>query len=56
MAELLDQRVQIVTSREQIAKIDDWRRAQQKLPSRSEAIRLLIEAGLTAESSKPKKK
>jgi hypothetical protein len=28
--------------------IDDWRRRQQDLPTRSEAIRRLVEIGLTA--------
>jgi hypothetical protein len=31
---------------EPLAAIDDWRRLQQDLPSRSEAIRRLVEIGL----------
>jgi hypothetical protein len=46
--EPLDQRLQLVISKGQIAAIDDWRRQQSDLPSRSEAIRRLIEAGLKA--------
>jgi hypothetical protein len=49
MAEALDQRVQLVCSKGQIRAIDEWRRRQPDLPSRSGAIRRLIEAGLNAE-------
>ena len=31
-----------------LAKIDDWRRQQADLPSRAEAIRRLVEKGLSA--------
>jgi hypothetical protein len=34
-----------------IARIDDWRRVQPDLPNRAEAVRRLVEIGLT---SKPK--
>jgi len=44
--ELLTERVQIVTSPSQVKAIDEWRRQQEKLPSRSEAIRELIDRGL----------
>jgi hypothetical protein len=55
MAEPLDRRVQIVISTAQVRAIDEWRRRQPDLPSRSAAIRRLIEMGLTVESSsKPK--
>ena len=50
MAEPLDQRIQLVISRGQVRKIDEWRRAQADLPSRSEAIRRLVEAALHAEA------
>jgi metal-responsive CopG/Arc/MetJ family transcriptional regulator len=46
MAEPLDQRIQLVISKGQLREIDEWRRLQPDLPSRSEAIRRLIEAGL----------
>jgi len=39
--------------------IDDYRRAQETIPSRSQAVRLLVEEGLGAadqSKSKPKKK
>jgi metal-responsive CopG/Arc/MetJ family transcriptional regulator len=50
MAEPLDQRIQLVISKGQVREIDEWRRQQPDLPSRSEAIRRLIEAGLNAEA------
>jgi hypothetical protein len=49
MAEPLDQRVQLVISKGQIRAIDEWRRRQPDLPSRSEAIRRLIESALKGE-------
>lgn len=42
----LDQRMQLVVSDEFIARIDDWRRKQTDIPSRSEAVRRLVEKGL----------
>lgn len=33
------------------APLDDWRRQQQDLPSRAEAIRRLVELGLKAKRS-----
>jgi len=51
MAEPLDQRVQLVISKGLVRQIDDWRRRQPNLPSRSEAIRRLIEAALGEEGS-----
>ncbi|CAK7192295.1 hypothetical protein COMNV_00486 [Commensalibacter sp. Nvir] len=44
--EKLNQRIQIVASKKIIDAIDEWRRKQTDLPSRSEAIRKLIEKGL----------
>jgi metal-responsive CopG/Arc/MetJ family transcriptional regulator len=46
MAEPLDQRIQLVISKGLVRQIDEWRRRQPDLPSRSEAIRRLVEAGL----------
>jgi hypothetical protein len=51
--EPLDQRLQLVISRGQIGAVDEWRRQQPDLPSRSEAIRRLIEAGLRAPEKIP---
>src|SRR5438046_2460209 len=44
--EPLDQRLQLVISKGQVATIDEWRRRQPDLPSRSAAIRRLIGLGL----------
>lgn len=46
--ELLTERVQLVTSQAWLMKIDEWRRKQPKIPSRSEAIRMLVDAALAA--------
>lgn len=43
-----DQRIQLVASSELIGKVDDWRRKQPDIPSRSEAIRRLIAQSLNA--------
>jgi hypothetical protein len=45
------ERVQIVAPASWIRRIEEWRRAQPKIPSRSDAIRQLVELGLKA---KPK--
>jgi hypothetical protein len=47
-----DKLLQMRTTEEFIRRIDDWRRVQDDLPSRSEAIRRLIELGLEAASRK----
>jgi len=36
--------------------IDDWRRQQQDIPSRAEAIRFLVEQGLNAEHAADQQK
>ena len=33
---------------EWLGKVDDWRRSQRDIPSRSEAIRRLVEVGIEA--------
>lgn len=50
--EKLDQRIQLVASKQFIAAVDDWRRTQPGIPSRSEAIRQLTWRALNA-SKKP---
>jgi len=45
----LDQRIQLVASNKFSQLVDDWRRKQMDLPSRSQAIRLLVEQGLKYE-------
>jgi nitrogen regulatory protein PII len=51
--EKLDQRVQLVASKEFNQKVDAWRRDQEDLPSRSEAIRRLVYQGLIYEEDHP---
>jgi metal-responsive CopG/Arc/MetJ family transcriptional regulator len=43
-----DQRIPVMMSADDVGAIDEWRRRQADLPSRSEAIRRLIELGLKA--------
>lgn len=40
------ERVQIVAPSSWIRRIEEWRRAQTKIPSRSDAIRQLVDLGL----------
>ncbi len=51
--EKLDQRIQLVASQSFGKDVDDWRRTQQDLPSRSEAIRRLVYLGLQHEVEHP---
>ena len=53
MSEKLDQRIQLVASREFNEQVDLWRRDQGDLPSRSEAIRRLVHLGMQYEKSFP---
>ena len=46
--ELRDQRIPVMMTATDVAAIDAWRRRQEDLPSRSEAIRRLVEIGLKA--------
>ena len=46
--ELKNQRVPVMMSIPELKALDAWRREQENLPSRGEAIRRLIEAGLAA--------
>ncbi len=41
-AEPLDQRLQIVIGKKLLQRIEEWRRGQPKIPSRSESVRHLI--------------
>ena len=43
-----DKVFQMRASEDFLRRIDDWRRAKTDIPSRAEAIRRLIEAGLNA--------
>lgn len=51
--EKLDQRIQLVASSNFSKTIDQWRRTQSDLPSRSEAIRRLVHLGLTFDEENP---
>lgn len=51
--EKLDQRIQLVASSSFGRDVDEWRRTQQDLPSRSEAIRRLVYLGLQHEEEHP---
>jgi hypothetical protein len=46
--ELKDLRIPVMMAPTDVAAIDEWRRKQPDLPSRSEAIRRLVEIGLRA--------
>jgi hypothetical protein len=50
--ELKSIRLQMVIAPSQVATIDAWRKRQDDLPSRSEAIRRLVDKGLEAELTK----
>lgn len=49
MALTHDKQMQMRVSDEFLRAIDDWRRDQDDIPSRAEAIRRLIHIGITAE-------
>ena len=51
--EKLDQRIQLVASAEFSKIVDQWRRTQSDLPSRSEAIRRLVQLGLAYDEESP---
>jgi hypothetical protein len=47
-------RLNLVAAEDWIKRVDAWRRSQPALPSRSEAIRRLVELGLDALEAKAK--
>jgi len=49
---LKDQRIPVMMAVDEVTRIDDWRRHQPALPSRSEAIRRLVELGLIASEAR----
>lgn len=51
-----DRRLQMLIEPSLISRIDDWRAKQRGLPSRSEAIRRLVELGLGAAAAREKEK
>ena len=48
--ELKDLRIPVMMAASEVAAIDDWRRKQPELLSRSEAIRQLVELGLKSKA------
>jgi hypothetical protein len=42
------ERLQVVAPASWVRRVEEWRRAQPRIPSRSEAIRQLVDAGLEA--------
>lgn len=44
------ERVQIVAPASWIDRVDEWRRKQRRIPSKSEAIRMLVDLALEAEA------
>ena len=46
-----DQRIPVMMSASELKAIEDWRRRQEELPSRSEAVRQLIALGLANASN-----
>lgn len=53
--ELKSERITTMMTPAEVRAVDDWRRTQDPLPSRGEAIRRLIEAGLKAAPQKAKR-
>jgi hypothetical protein len=45
-------RVHLMMTASELRSVDEWRRQQPDLPSRAEAIRRLIELGLSAKATK----
>jgi hypothetical protein len=45
-----DQRVPVMMSASEVKAVDAWRRSQESLPSRSEAVRRLVDLGLKFDS------
>ncbi len=54
--ELRDQSLPLLLPKSEVGALDEWRRQQPDLPSRSEAIRRLIEAGMRATQQQPAEK
>lgn len=53
--ELKSVRLQMVIAPSQVAEIDAWRKTQDDLPSRSEAIRRLVDLALDAPRKTPER-
>lgn len=48
------ERVQLVTTAAWMERVEEWRRRQPKIPSKSEAIRLLVDQALDGEARRGK--
>lgn len=46
------ERVQLVTTAAWMERLEEWRRKQPRIPSKSEAIRMLVDRALDAEGGK----
>ena len=46
------ERVQLVTTASWMARVEEWRRKQPKIPSKSEAIRMLVDRALASEEGR----
>jgi hypothetical protein len=55
MPEPLDERLNLALTKSMMRAIDEWRRVQPDIPTRSEAARRLIEASLKPPPGKPGK-
>lgn len=47
-----DKRFEMVASEDWLKRVDDWRRKQDDLPSRAEAIRRLVAAALSKDKTR----
>lgn len=46
------ERMQIVAPSSWLARVEEWRRQQPKIPSKSEAVRILVDLALAAEEKR----
>lgn len=53
MKEKNDQQLQMRVSAEFLRDLDEWRRKQDEIPSRAEAIRRLVGKGIRENSNRP---
>src|SRR5215203_3352269 len=56
MTESNEKQFQMRVSEQFLRTIDDWRRKQPDLPSRAEAVRRLVDAGLSQSQPRPAKR
>jgi hypothetical protein len=53
-AELRNQRIPVLMTASEVRQLDAWRRSQDDLPSRGEAVRRLLALGLQGAAPKPR--